>query len=54
MTYIMIGIALIAGIHAYSYARVLKQEGNTMGALVVFLFISASLVLPVYRMITAP
>lgn len=54
MTYIMIAIALVAGIHACSYAMVLKHEGNITGALVVFLFVSASIVLPVYRMITAP
>ena len=54
MTYIMIGIALVTGIHAYSYAKVLKQAGNTIGALVVILFVVASIVLPVYRKIMAP
>ena len=54
MTYIMIGIAAVAGIHAYSYARVLKHAGNTTGALIVLLFVSASIILPIYRMIIMP
>ncbi|SMD07847.1 hypothetical protein [Sporomusa malonica] len=54
MAYVMIGIALVAGIHAYSYAKALKCSGNTVGAFVVLLFVAASIGLPIYRMITAP
>ncbi|MDF2570937.1 MAG: hypothetical protein K0R55_2541 [Sporomusa sp.] len=49
MNYILIGIALVAGIHAYSYAKVLKHNGNTIGAFVVLLFVAASIGLPIYQ-----
>ena len=54
MAYVTILIALIAGIHAYSYAKALKHSGNTAGAFVVLLFVTASIGLPVYRLLMAP
>ncbi|VBB07654.1 Hypothetical protein LUCI_2919 [Lucifera butyrica] len=47
--YILLGF--MGAIKAYSYARWLRQNGNTGGAAGVFFVGLISLVLPVYRML---
>lgn len=52
MNYIFLVVAVLAGIYAYTFARWLRQKGNTLGAVGVCLLIAISLALPVYRMMS--
>lgn len=53
MNYFFLIAALLAGIHGYTFARWLWQEGNGLGAIGVSILIAISLVLPIYRIINA-
>ena len=54
MNYAYLFAAILAGVHAYTYGRWLKREGNKLGAFAVFLLTAAAVALPMYRIITAP
>jgi len=53
VNYFFLLVATLAGIHAYTFARWLRQQGNTAGWLGVCLMITISLVLALYRLISA-
>jgi len=48
MLFVAAGIA--AGIHAYTYGRWLKSQGNIPGAVLAFLFAAAAVFLPVFHL----
>ena len=50
MSYFFLIVAVLASIYAYTFARWLRQKGNTLGAVGVYLLIAISLALPGYRM----
>lgn len=52
MNYLFLVAAILAGIHGYTFARCLWQQGHTSGALGVSVLIVASLALPIYRIIS--
>lgn len=54
MEYILPALALVAGFHAYTYARWLKRQGNRLGWFGVMLLIAAGVGTPLYRLFTAP
>lgn len=49
---LLVAIALI-GIHAYTFARWLRKEGNTRGAIGIYVLMAVCLALPIYRIIRA-
>ncbi|HMM21392.1 MAG TPA: hypothetical protein PKA10_11785 [Selenomonadales bacterium] len=49
--YVYIALTALAGFHALTYARWLKQEGNQLGAWGVMALVLAGLALPVYRLV---
>ncbi|MDR7865373.1 MAG: hypothetical protein RIN56_01075 [Sporomusaceae bacterium] len=49
--YIYITAALLAALHALTYARWLRMNGNKTGAFGVLVIILISLILPVYRLL---
>lgn len=49
MDYVALGAAMLAGFHAYTYAKWLKENNNKIGAYGVFVLILTALFLPVYR-----
>ncbi|MBC8014432.1 MAG: hypothetical protein H7X79_01645 [Sporomusaceae bacterium] len=53
MDHILLVPIILVGIHAYTFARWLSQEGNTRGAIGMYVLIAVSLALPVYRMLRA-
>jgi len=53
MNYAFLVTAVLAGIHGYTFARWLWQQGNKVGAIGVSILIAASLALPIYRIINA-
>lgn len=53
MNYFFLIVAVLAGIHGYTFTRWLWQEGNTSGAIGVSILIAVSLALPIYRIINA-
>jgi len=53
MNYFYVVAAVLAGIHGYTFARWLWQQGNIVGAVGVSILIVASLALPIYRIINA-
>lgn len=52
--YIFFFIAILAGLHALTFARWLRFSGNKTGAYGVWAIIAISLTLPLYRLMTAP
>lgn len=54
MDYIIPGLALLAGFHAYTYARWLKQKGNRIGSFGVMVLTAAAVAVPMYRLFSAP
>jgi hypothetical protein len=46
--------ALLAGLHALTFARWLRLHGNNLGAFGVWVIIAVSLTLPLYRLFTSP
>lgn len=52
MNYFFLLAAVLAGIHAYTFARWLRKEGNTLGTVGICLLIAICLALPLYRIIT--
>ena len=54
MEYIFPGLALLAGAHSYTYARWLRQRGNSKGWIGVLLLTAAGVGVPLYRIFTAP
>ena len=54
MDYILPALGLVAGFHAYTYAKWLKQHNNRPGALAVMLLAGAGAALPLYRYFSAP
>lgn len=50
MPYIHTMIALFGGVYAISYGIWLKKQGNSAGAIIVFLLAFASMALPVWRL----
>ncbi len=54
MNYLVVVVALVAGFHAYTYAKWLKENGNKTGAAGVIMLILLSLALPVFRLIQTP
>lgn len=46
-------LTLLAGFHAYTYARWLKQKGNRLGWIGVLLLTAAGLGAAIYQMYTA-
>lgn len=54
MDYMYLIVAILAGVHAYTYGRWLKGQGNKLGAFAVYLLTAATVALPIYRLITAP
>lgn len=53
MDMIMLGLMIIAGLHAFTYSRWLIQHGNKAGGTGIYIIILAGLALPLYRMLTA-
>lgn len=51
MDYAIIVAATLAGFHALTFARWLKQQGNTTGAYGVFFISFICVAIPVYRVI---
>lgn len=51
MIYLFLIAAVLAGIHGYTFARWLRQKGNTKGAIGVAILTAVSLALPIYRII---
>ncbi|MGI6092829.1 MAG: hypothetical protein GX348_01540 [Veillonellaceae bacterium] len=51
MDYISLLIAVLAAIHAYTYAKWLKENENKAGAYGVYVLILTGLTLPVYRIV---
>jgi len=49
MQYVWLVIVLLAAFHAYTYARWLKQQGNRIGMIGVYILILIGLALPGYR-----
>lgn len=54
MEYIMPLLGIIAGFHAYTYAKWLKQHNNRLGAIGVIVIAGAGAALPLYRFFNAP
>jgi hypothetical protein len=54
MEYIMPGLALLAGFHAYTYACWLKRNGNRLGWFGVMLLVIAGVGVPLYRFFAVP
>lgn len=52
MDYVIAGLSLVAGLHALTFSRWLKHNGNKIGAYGVYIIILIGLALPVYRFIT--
>jgi hypothetical protein len=48
---IFILAGLVSAIHVYSYGRWLKQQGNTPGALVAYLFAAVAVALPIHHVL---
>lgn len=53
MNYFFLVIAVFVSIHAYTFACWLRQKGNTLGTVGVFILIAVSLALPIYRIMSA-
>ena len=53
MNYFFLLFAGLAGIHAYTFARWLWKNGNSLGAVGIYVLIMISLILPAYRIISA-
>jgi hypothetical protein len=51
MNYIFLAGALLAGFHGYTFSQWLWKNGNTLGAIGVFVLVLMSLALPIYRII---
>ena len=49
MDYIYLGVGAVIGFHALTYARWLKNNGNTLGAIGIFILVISSLALPMLR-----
>ena len=49
MDYILMLIAVLSAIHAYTYAKWLKENNNKIGAYGVYILILTGLSLPAYR-----
>jgi len=54
MNYLLLLAALIAAIHAYSFAHWLSLNDNKSGSILVMFIIFLALGVPIYRMVTAP
>lgn len=54
MNYVYLVIAILAGIHAFSYGCWLVKNGNKFGGFAVFVIVMTCMALPVYRLMTAP
>ncbi|MDD4599551.1 hypothetical protein SDC9_04068 [bioreactor metagenome] len=50
MQYLSILIAILAAVHAYSFAQWLKDNDNKVGAYGVYVMIILGLALPIYRL----
>lgn len=50
MEYIFPALSLLAGFHAYTYARWLKKQGNRLGALGVLGLTAAGVSVALYRL----
>ena len=48
MHYVILGIALVTAYHAFTFAKWLRQQGNTTGAIGVAVIIAVSIALPIY------
>ncbi len=53
MNYLFVLAAVLAGIHACTFAYWLWRKGNTLGALGVCILIAINLALPIYRIVSA-
>lgn len=51
MNYLFLLAAGVAGAHAYTFARWLWKNGNSLGAVGVYVLIVISMILPMYRII---
>lgn len=54
MDYVYLFVAVLAAVHAFTYGRWLKRQGNKLGAWAVFLLASVCVALPVYRLVMLP
>lgn len=54
MDYLVVVVSLFAGFHGYTYAKWLKENGNTTGAAGVIVLVLLSLILPVVRLLRMP
>ena len=51
MDYIYLGVGAVIGFHALTYAKWLKDNGNILGTIGIFILVMTSLALPVLRII---
>jgi len=52
MNYLFLLVTTLVGIHACTFACWLRQKGNTAGALGVYLLVTISVVVALYRVIS--
>jgi len=50
MDYIYLGVGAVIGFHALTYAKWLKDNGNTLGAIGIVILVMTGLALPLLRM----
>lgn len=51
IAYFYLVVAVVSGVHAFSYALWLRKNGNKAGAFAVYFLVALALFLPIYRMI---
>ncbi|MBP2643893.1 MAG: hypothetical protein H6Q67_1780 [Firmicutes bacterium] len=54
MLYAHILVGIFVGIHAFTYGRWLKNNGNRAGGNIVYFIVLIAIALPIYRLATAP
>jgi len=52
MDYIFLAAAIVSGFHGLTFSQWLWKNGNTLGAVGVFVLILISLALPIYNIMT--
>lgn len=52
VSYLFLLVAGLVGIHAYTFGQWLWKNGNSLGAVGVYVLIIISLILPAYRIIS--
>lgn len=53
MDNILVAVAILSAFHAYTFAKWLKQNGNTPGAMGVYFLIAVGMGLSIYRLVSS-